>query len=96
MGGAGESGMGEVKSAENWLVLSPEKWKMTQMKAGGGLVKPAAKVRVGAADGVEEGLWEDVGKGEQTRERQSRGDRRSARGSWGLMEPLTRLEIEET
>lgn len=37
--------MGEVKSAENWLNLSPEKWKMAQMKAGGGLVKPAVKVR---------------------------------------------------
>lgn len=29
---------------------------MAQMKTGGGPVKPAVKVRVGAEDGVEEGL----------------------------------------
>lgn len=33
---------------------------------------------------MEEGLWEDVGKGEKTRERQSHGDRRSARGVLGV------------
>lgn len=38
-----------------------------------------------------------MGRGQKTRERQSRGERLSARvGSWGLTGPLTRLEIEET